>query len=157
MKGAVAAMIAAAGFFAADTRRDFAGEIVVSGVVHEECFEGIAARKISECVKPDYVVIGESSELNLKRGQRGRAEIVVETFGKHAHSANPSVGINAVYKMAELIELCKVVAEFDGVFVVHQRSEADTILESMREVIRIGRESGVKVHFSHFKVCGRKN
>lgn len=103
MKGAVAAMIAAAGFFAADTGRDFGGEIVVSGVVHEECFEGIAARKISERVKPDCVVIGESSELNLKRGQRGRAEIVVETFGKPAHSANPSAGINAVYKMAELI------------------------------------------------------
>jgi N-acyl-D-amino-acid deacylase len=57
----------------------------------------------------------------------------------------------------ELIELCKVVAEFDGVFVVHQRSEADTILTSMKEVIEIGRRSGVKIHFSHFKVCGRKN
>jgi N-acyl-D-amino-acid deacylase len=57
----------------------------------------------------------------------------------------------------ELIELCRVVAELDGVFVVHQRSEADTILDSMKEVIRIGRESGVRTHFSHFKVCGRKN
>ena len=103
MKGAGSAMIAAAAFFAADTRRDFAGEIYVSGVVFEECFEGVAARKISERVKPDYVVIGESSELNLKRGQRGRAEIVVETFGKPAHSANPRAGVNAVYKMAELI------------------------------------------------------
>ena len=70
---------------------------------YEECFEGIAARKISERIKPDYVVIGESSELNLKRGQRGRAEVVVETFGKPAHSANPRAGINAVYKMAALI------------------------------------------------------
>jgi N-acyl-D-amino-acid deacylase len=58
---------------------------------------------------------------------------------------------------AELIELCKVVAEFDGAFVVHQRSEADTILTSMAEVLEIGRKSGVKIHFSHFKVCGRKN
>lgn len=58
---------------------------------------------------------------------------------------------------SELIELCKVVAEFDGAFVVHQRSEADSILASMDEVIEIGRRSGVKVHFSHFKVCGRKN
>jgi N-acyl-D-amino-acid deacylase len=57
----------------------------------------------------------------------------------------------------ELIELCKVVAEFDGAFVVHQRSEADTILSSMEEVLDIGRSSGVKVHFSHFKLCGRKN
>jgi N-acyl-D-amino-acid deacylase len=58
---------------------------------------------------------------------------------------------------SELIELCKVVAEFDGAFVVHQRSEADTILTSMEEVIEIGRRSGVKIHLSHFKICGRKN
>src|ERR1035438_375963 len=58
---------------------------------------------------------------------------------------------------SELIELCKVVAEFDGAFVVHQRSEADTILTSMAEVIEIGRKSGVKIHFSHFKICGHKN
>ena len=103
MKGAVAAMIAASAYFAADTKGEFGGEIYVSGVVYEECFEGIAARKISERIRPEYVVIGESSELNLKRGQRGRAEIVVETFGKPAHSANPSAGINAVYKMAALI------------------------------------------------------
>jgi N-acyl-D-amino-acid deacylase len=63
----------------------------------------------------------------------------------------------AYAETSELIELCKVVAEFDGAFVVHQRSEADTILDSMREVIEIGRRSGVKIHFSHFKVCGRKN
>ena len=30
----------------------------------------------------------------------------------------------------EIVEMCKVVAEYDGVFVVHQRSEADTIVES---------------------------
>ncbi len=57
----------------------------------------------------------------------------------------------------ELIEMCKVVAEFGGVFVVHQRSEADDILQSMDEIIRIGKESGVAIHFSHFKVCGKQN
>lgn len=57
----------------------------------------------------------------------------------------------------ELIEICKVVAEFDGIFAIHQRSEADTIIESMKEVIKIGRKSGVKIHFSHFKVCGKNN
>lgn len=103
MKGAVSAMMASAAFFAQDTERNFAGDIYVSGVVHEECFEGVAARKISERIHPDFVIIGESSELNLKRGQRGRAEIVVETFGKPAHSANPRAGINAVYGMAEVI------------------------------------------------------
>ena len=104
MKGQVSAMMAAVSYFAKDTNKDFEGELYVAGVVHEEIFEGVAARKISEAVKPDYVVIGESSELNLKIGQRGRGEIVVETFGKPAHSANPHKGINAVYKMSKIID-----------------------------------------------------
>lgn len=104
MKGAIAAMAVAAASFAADNGKDFAGDIYVAGVVHEECFEGVAARKISERVKPDYVIIGEASQLNIKIGQRGRAEIVVETFGKPAHSANPEKGINAVYKMCRVIQ-----------------------------------------------------
>lgn len=56
----------------------------------------------------------------------------------------------------ELIEICKVVAEYGRPLVIHQRSEADTMLESMQEVIRIAKESGIKIHFSHFKICGQK-
>lgn len=104
MKGADAAMAVAAKYFAKDLGRDFAGEIYIAGVVYEEFFEGVASREISRLVKPDYVIIGEASNLNLKIGQRGRAEIVVETFGKSCHSANPEKGINAVYSMAKVIE-----------------------------------------------------
>lgn len=63
----------------------------------------------------------------------------------------------AYSETSEIIEICKVVKEFDGVFVVHQRSEADTIIDSMKEIIRIGEKSGVRIHFSHFKVCGKNN
>ena len=103
MKGAVAAMSCAAASFVKENGRDFAGSIHVAGVVHEECFEGVAARAISKAVQPDIVVIGEASELNLKIGQRGRAEIKIETYGKSAHSANPEKGVNAVYSMCRLI------------------------------------------------------
>lgn len=104
MKGAVAAMCVAAKYFKEDFGNDFAGEIYIAGVVHEECFEGVASREVSKNIKPDYVIIGEASNLNIKIGQRGRAEIIVETFGKSCHSANPEKGINAVYKMAKVIE-----------------------------------------------------
>ena len=104
MKGAVAGFCAAADWFAKDTDRDFAGEIYCAGVVHEECFEGVAARAISEYVKPDVVIIAEASDLNVKIGQRGRGEIVVETFGIPAHSANPDKGLNAVYSMCKVVE-----------------------------------------------------
>lgn len=104
MKGAVAAMASAMSFFAEDRGRDFPGSVYLAGVVHEECFEGVAARKVSAAVAPDYVVIGEASELNIKIAQRGRAEVVVETFGVPAHSANPEKGVNAVYMMMRLVE-----------------------------------------------------
>ncbi len=103
MKGAVAAMACAIADFAEDTGRDFAGSLYLAGVVHEECFEGVAARSVSAAVKPDYVIIGEASELNVKIGQRGRGEIRLEVFGKPAHSANPEKGVNAVYKIARII------------------------------------------------------
>lgn len=104
MKGAVACMAAAAAMFARRTERKFRGSVCVAGVVHEECFEGIAAREISSAIRPDFVIIGEASELNLKIGQRGRAEIVLETFGRPAHSANPEKGVNAVLMMMGLLE-----------------------------------------------------
>lgn len=103
MKGAVSAMITAAVHFAEDTNKSFPGKIVVSCSVHEECFEGVATRRVSELINPDFVVIGEATNLKLNRGQRGRAEILIETFGKPAHSSNPDKGVNAVYKMTKLI------------------------------------------------------
>ena len=107
MKGALAAMCCAAAFFAQQNMRDFAGTIVVAGIVHEELFEGVASRYIGEKYQPDYVIIGEASELNVKIGQRGRAEIVVETFGTTAHSAHPEKGNNAVYSMCKVVEAIK--------------------------------------------------
>lgn len=123
MKGALAAMANAAVLFANATNHDFTGEIYVAGVVHEECFEGVAARSISDIVKPDYVVIGEASHLNLKVGQRGRGEVKVETFGVPAHSANPEKGINAVYGM------CKVVDAIRKITPPHHDVLGDGILE----------------------------
>ena len=104
MKGAVAAMACAAARFKKETGGHFAGRICVAGIVHEECFEGVAARAVSRRLHPDLVVIGEASELNLKIGQRGRMEITVETSGIPAHSSNPEKGLNAVYSMCRVID-----------------------------------------------------
>jgi putative selenium metabolism hydrolase len=103
MTGNLAAMIHAASHVKKDFGDLLDGEILVAGVVHEECFEGVASELVGEAFKPDCVVIGEPSSLTLKRGQRGRAEVVVETYGKSAHSSDPSVGLNAVKKMAKLL------------------------------------------------------
>lgn len=123
MKGALAAMAVAASSFAQSLGKNFAGDVYLAGVVHEECFEGVAAREISKAVEPDYVIIGEASNLNLKIGQRGRAEVVLESFGKPCHSANPEKGINAVYKICQAIEKIKNIKP------LHHEILGDGILE----------------------------
>jgi N-acyl-D-amino-acid deacylase len=60
-------------------------------------------------------------------------------------------------QVSELIELCKVVANFDGIFVAHIRSESDYIEDAVAEVIEVGKHSGVRVHISHLKIAGREN
>jgi N-acyl-D-amino-acid deacylase len=44
-----------------------------------------------------------------------------------------------------------------GLYATHMRSEADGLLDAVREAIRIGEEAGVPVQISHHKASGRRN
>ena len=57
----------------------------------------------------------------------------------------------------ELIEVCKVVAKYDGIMMVHMRNEQDKLLESIDEMAEVARESGVRLHISHLKALGYRN
>jgi putative selenium metabolism hydrolase len=74
------------------------------GSIEEWC-EGLSARVFAEeeKVRPDFVVIGEPTDLHVYRGQKGRCELRVSAKGRSAHGASHWLGDNAVYKMAELI------------------------------------------------------
>lgn len=102
MKGSAAAMVYAAASLIPEKAR-LAGEIIISASVTEEIIEGAALGKVMDRVRPDWVVIGESTELNVNRGQRGRGEVELSTIGRPAHSSNPQVGINAAKKMVRLL------------------------------------------------------
>jgi len=100
MKGALAAMIyAAAGLDRARLR----GRVVVSATVMEENLEGAALKDVMDAVRPDFVVIGEATDLKLNRGGRGRAEIHLETIGRPSHSSTPHLGRNAVHDMLRVV------------------------------------------------------
>lgn len=103
MKGAVAAMIYGAARLI-PRKSEWGGRVLVAGVVMEEIFEGVCLGDIIDEIHPDVVIIGEASELRLNIGQRGRAEISLETFGKSCHSSNPEKGVNAVYHMVPFID-----------------------------------------------------
>lgn len=57
----------------------------------------------------------------------------------------------------ELVELSKVLSGSGGIYASHMRSEGDSLIESIEEVVRIGREAGVNVHVSHVKTAGERN
>ena len=101
MKGALAAMIYAA---AGVDRSKLRGRVVVTATVMEENLEGAALKAVMDAIPPDFVVIGEATELRLVRGGRGRAEIHLETIGRPAHSSTPYLGRNAVLDMLPVIQ-----------------------------------------------------
>lgn len=57
----------------------------------------------------------------------------------------------------EVMEIVRVCAKHGGHYATHMRSESDTILEAIDEVLAITRETGVATQISHLKVAGEKN
>lgn len=57
----------------------------------------------------------------------------------------------------ELVELCKVVAEYDGFYATHMRNEAGQVLDAVREAISVAEKSGCHLDISHHKICGKDN
>ncbi|HAK54766.1 MAG: D-aminoacylase [Vicinamibacterales bacterium] len=73
------------------------------------------------------------------------------------------IGSSLIYAPAfyaqtdELIELSKVAAEYDGLYISHMRSEGNALLESVDELLTISRESGIRAEIYHLKAGGQSN
>jgi putative selenium metabolism hydrolase len=72
----------------------------------EEWCDGIAPHALveHEGIRPDYVVIGEPTRMQVYRGHKGRVEIEVIARGRSAHAASNHLGDNAIYKVLPLID-----------------------------------------------------
>jgi putative selenium metabolism hydrolase len=72
----------------------------------EEWCDGIAPNTFVEVdpkVKPDFVVVGEPTRMNVYRGHKGRVELKLTASGRSAHAASHHLGDNALYKMLSVI------------------------------------------------------
>ncbi len=58
---------------------------------------------------------------------------------------------------AEIIEVCKVVAQYGGIYITHLRSEGDLFLEALDEAILIGQQAHIPVEVYHLKASGQRN
>lgn len=104
MKGSIAAMVYAARQLA-QMEAELSGNLVLVFVVQKEPCEGCALKYVVENqnITPDWVVLGEPSNLDIMRGHRGRVLFKITVQGKSSHAANPDMGINAVTAAARLI------------------------------------------------------
>ncbi len=91
----------------------------------EEWNDGIAPHALVEVegLKPDFVVIGEPTKMQVYRGHKGRVEMQVLARGKSAHAASNFLGDNAIYKLLPVIDaLSKLEPELgDDPFLGHGR------------------------------------
>ncbi len=60
-------------------------------------------------------------------------------------------------KTEELIALAKEASQFGGIYATHMRNESDSVLESIDEAVRIGRDAHIPVEIWHFKAAGKRN
>jgi putative selenium metabolism hydrolase len=79
--------------------------LYLSATVMEEDCDGYCLLHLieKEGIRPDVVVLGEPTDLNVYRGQRGRVELTITTKGKSVHAAQSELGVNALYKMSPII------------------------------------------------------
>jgi len=104
MKGALAAMVYGAKLLV-DQGVSLRGELYLAGAVQEEPCEGLGMQVLmeEEGLVVDAVVLGEATNLQVARGQRGRLEVEVTVRGRSCHASAPHLGVNAIYGAARLL------------------------------------------------------
>ena len=60
---------------------------------------------------PQVALVAEPTELNIVVAHRGATRWKIQTNGRACHSSDPSQGINAIYRMAQVIDCLKEYAK----------------------------------------------
>ncbi|MBK5279073.1 MAG: D-aminoacylase, partial [Bacteroidia bacterium] len=101
---------------------------------------------------------------DLQRDPTSEEQIKMESLVEQAMK-DGAVGISTglIYvpgtysKTAEVVGLAKASSKYNGVYASHIRDEGDHVSEAINEAISIGREAGMPVEISHFKVTYKPN
>jgi N-acyl-D-aspartate/D-glutamate deacylase len=113
----------------------------------------LGAGTLREYVKG--MALGKASPDELERMRRVMDEAMLDgAFGVSYALIYPP---DAYADTDEIVEVCKVVARHNGVYITHLRSESDQFLEALGEAFEIGRRAGVPVEVYHLKASGEQN
>src|SRR6266536_1601528 len=86
-----------------------------------------------------------------------------DLVSKEMEAGALGIGTSLIYppafyaKTDELIELCKVAANYQGKYISHMRSEGNQLFEALDELLRIAREANIPAEVYHIKAAGEKN
>jgi putative selenium metabolism hydrolase len=100
----------------------------------EEACDGLAPRSFVEHdpqVRPDVVVIGEPTRMQVYRGHKGRVEMRVTAKGRSAHAASNWLGDNAIYKLLPIIA---EIRDLDAILPTHEFLGKGTVTVSDLQV-----------------------
>src|SRR5438876_735703 len=104
-RGAIPAMVYATKIIKDLNLKSDEWSLLLTFTVMEEDCDGLCWQYIvnEDKIRPECVVITDSTNCKVLRGQRGRMEIGVTALGKSCHGSMPEKGDNAVYKIAKVI------------------------------------------------------
>ncbi|MCZ6507426.1 MAG: M20/M25/M40 family metallo-hydrolase, partial [Acidobacteria bacterium] len=100
IKGPLAAQVYGVGGLVGGERP--AGDVYVSCVVQEE-IGGVGARHLAETLVTPTVVVGEPSANTVRRGHRGRTELILHLVGRSVHASVPAKGVNPLKSLGRFL------------------------------------------------------
>jgi acetylornithine deacetylase/succinyl-diaminopimelate desuccinylase-like protein len=80
-------------------------EIIFVGLIDEENAQTGSRTLTKKRLKVDLGIVGEPTELELITAHKGDLWLKLITRGTAAHGARPELGVNAVHKMAHVVEI----------------------------------------------------
>jgi acetylornithine deacetylase/succinyl-diaminopimelate desuccinylase-like protein len=104
-KGSVAAMLTALGELARGPSRPAATEIILAGLIDEENGQAGSRALAASRFRADLAIVGEPTRCQVVTAHKGNLWLRLETRGKAAHGARPELGVNAIRRMARVVEL----------------------------------------------------
>jgi N-acyl-D-amino-acid deacylase len=133
------------------TLGDYFGAVERSGIsVNVASYVGEGT--IWECV------MGSGFERPGVRDLEQMKELVAEAMQEGAFGLSTALMMppSSLATADDLIDLCKVVRDYGGIYSTHMRDEGLGVFDSVKEAIQIGERAGVPVDILHLKIADEK-
>ncbi len=117
---------------------------VASLIGHNDVRKAIMGRANRDATEAELVDMEKLVEQAMTDGAAGLSTGLIYIPGTYS-------------KTAEVLRLAKAAAKYSGVYATHMRDEGDSVTQAIEEALHIGREAGIPVEISHFKLSGQQN